>query len=30
MNEAIKLFIVEGVEKDYRFVKGMTDLFKTD
>lgn len=27
MNEAIKLFIVEGVEKDYRFVKGMTDLF---
>ena len=27
MIDAIKLFIVEGVEKDYRFVKGMTDLF---
>lgn len=27
MNDNYKLFIVEGVERDYRFVKGMTDLF---
>lgn len=27
MSDSIKLFIVEGEERDYRFVKGMTDLF---